>query len=59
MFLMDVYNKAELKPDAANKGRLLSLLRALPPDEPTKKKFVNDMTAYVHSHCIGGSKQEH
>jgi len=43
IFLMDVYNKAELKPDAATKGRLLTLLRSFPPEEPTKKKFVGEM----------------
>ncbi|KAJ9665010.1 hypothetical protein H2201_004874 [Coniosporium apollinis] len=46
LFLVDTYNKAELKPDAASKGRLLALLRAFPPDEPTKKRFVTDMIAW-------------
>lgn len=27
-------------------GRLLSVLRAFPPGEPTKKKFVNEMLAW-------------
>jgi len=47
MFLMDVYNKAEVKPDAASKGRLLTLLRAFPVGEPTKKRFVGEMIGYV------------
>lgn len=47
LFLLDVYNKAELKPDAASKGRLLTLLRAFPQDElPIKKKFVAEMVAW-------------
>lgn len=37
---MEVYDKAELKVDTANKARLLTLLRAFPPGEPAKKKFV-------------------
>lgn len=45
-FLMEVYNKAELKPDATNKARLLSLLRAFPCGEPTKKRFVADLIGY-------------
>lgn len=40
---MDIYNKAETKPDAASKGRLLTLLRSFPMNEPTKKRFVGEM----------------
>jgi len=47
MLLMDVYNKAEVQPDAASKGRLLTLLRAFPLGEPTKKRFVGETIAYV------------
>lgn len=43
---MDIYQKAELKPDTANKARLLSLLRAFPPNEPGKKKFVAGMVEW-------------
>ncbi|KXT14468.1 hypothetical protein AC579_4798 [Pseudocercospora musae] len=39
-YLIDIYQKSELKPDTANKARLLSLLRAFPLNEPGKKKFV-------------------
>jgi hypothetical protein len=46
IFLLDVYNKGEVKPDASSKGKLLSLLRAFPKDEPTRKKFVNEMIAW-------------
>ncbi len=43
LFLMEVYNKAELKPDAGNKGKLLSLLRQFPSDEPSRKRFVQEV----------------
>lgn len=43
IFLMEVYNKAQFKPDVANKARLLSLLRTFPPQEPTKKRFVGEI----------------
>jgi len=46
LFLLDVYNKAELKPDGASKGRVLTLLRGFPADEPTKKKFVGEMIGW-------------
>ncbi|KAF2868301.1 hypothetical protein BDV95DRAFT_579552 [Massariosphaeria phaeospora] len=46
IFLLDVYNKGEVAPDAASKGKLLSLLRAFPKDEPTRKKVVNEMVAW-------------
>jgi golgi to ER traffic protein 4 len=43
--LVDVYDQAELEPDAASRGRLLALLRLFSPDEPTRKKFITDMIA--------------
>jgi len=43
MFLLDVYTKAELKPDVTSKARVLSLLRAFPAGEPTRKRFISDM----------------
>lgn len=43
LFLVDVLTKAEIRPDAATKGKLLSLLRSFPPEEPTKKRFVSEM----------------
>ncbi|CAO2649566.1 Nn.00g069510.m01.CDS01 [Neocucurbitaria sp. VM-36] len=46
IFLLDVFNKGEVKPDASSKGKLMSLLRAFPKDEPTKKKFVGEMIAW-------------
>lgn len=44
---MDVYKQAELKPDAANKGKLLTLLRLFDDEEPTRKKFIGEMIGYV------------
>ncbi|OQO04766.1 hypothetical protein B0A48_09690 [Cryoendolithus antarcticus] len=46
VYLIEVYNKAELKPDVANKARLLGLLRAFPPNEPAKKKFVGGVVEW-------------
>ncbi|KAF2404735.1 DUF410-domain-containing protein [Trichodelitschia bisporula] len=46
LFLLDVYAKAEAKPDAAHKARLLSLLRAFPKREPTRKRVISEMIAW-------------
>jgi len=46
LFLLDTYNKAEIKPDAASKARLLALLRAFPRGEPTRKRFVAEMMGW-------------
>lgn len=46
-YLVDVFEKAERSVDAENKGKLLSILRAFPPEEPTKKKFVDEMIAWT------------
>lgn len=43
LLLLDVWNKAAVKPDVETKGKALGLLRAFPKDEPTRKKFVNEM----------------
>ncbi|KIW09569.1 uncharacterized protein PV09_00442 [Verruconis gallopava] len=40
VFLLEVYNKAEIKPDAASKARIFSLLRLFAPGEPTRKKVI-------------------
>ena len=45
-YLIEVYQKAELKPDTANKAQLLGLLRAFPPNEPAKKKFVGGIVEW-------------
>lgn len=46
MNLMEVYNKAELKPDVTSKARLLGLLRSFPPGEPTRKRFAGEIVGY-------------
>ena len=54
MYLMDVYNKSEIKVDAESKGRLLRLMRAFPRGEPTRKRFISEASTYVqdcHQHC--------
>jgi len=45
-YLVDVFGKAERGVDAENKGKLLAILRAFPPEEPTKRKFVDEMIAW-------------
>lgn len=47
LFLIETYKQAELKPDAMNKGKLLTLLRLFDAEEPTRKKFIGEMIAYV------------
>ncbi|KAL3427095.1 Golgi to ER traffic protein 4 [Phlyctema vagabunda] len=46
LFLVDVYKQAELKPDSANKGKLLTLLRLFDSEEPTRKKFISEMIVW-------------
>ena len=43
LFMIDVYKQAELKPDSANKGKLLTLLRLFDSQEPTRKRFITEM----------------
>ncbi|KAL9075116.1 MAG: hypothetical protein Q9161_001801 [Pseudevernia consocians] len=45
-FLVEVLGKAEKGCDTGEKGKLLTLLRAFPPNEPTKKRFVSEMVAW-------------
>jgi hypothetical protein len=59
IFLVDVYSKAELKPDPESRARMVELLRAFPSGEPTRKRFVGDLIGYVDSlkafpHALGG-----
>jgi hypothetical protein len=43
LFLIEVYKQAELKPNATNKGKLLTLLRLFDSEEPTRKKYIGEM----------------
>lgn len=45
--MIEVYNKAELKPDAESRARILSILRAFPKGEPMKKRFVGEAIAWT------------
>ncbi|OAA40314.1 putative protein family UPF0363 [Metarhizium rileyi] len=46
IMLVDVYKQAELTPDSASKGRLLTCLRLFDGEEPTRKKFITEMLAW-------------
>ncbi|KFZ03632.1 hypothetical protein V502_10790 [Pseudogymnoascus sp. VKM F-4520 (FW-2644)] len=62
IFLVDVYKQAELVPDAANKGKLLTLLRLFDPEEPTRKKFITEMigwSAKFGSYAAGEPELHH
>jgi hypothetical protein len=52
IYLAEVYKQAELKPDANNKGRLLTLLRLFDSEEPTRKKFIGETIGYVESNTL-------
>ena len=47
LMLLDVYSKGEIGVTAESKGKLLTLLRAFPPDEPTRKRFVGEMVGWT------------
>jgi hypothetical protein len=47
LLLVDVFEKAEMKPDAGSKGKLLACLRLFDKEEPTRKKFIGAMLGYV------------
>jgi len=46
LMMVDVYKQAELKPDSASKGRLLTCLRLFAPEEPTRKTFIGEMMGW-------------
>ncbi|KAL9135252.1 MAG: hypothetical protein Q9175_003553 [Cornicularia normoerica] len=45
-FFVEVLGKAEKGCGTGEKGKLLTLLRAFPSNEPTKKRFVSEMIAW-------------
>jgi hypothetical protein len=47
LFLIDVFTKAGTKPDAASKAKVISLMRAFPAGEPTRKRFINEVVAWT------------
>jgi golgi to ER traffic protein 4 len=46
MLLNDVYNKGEWECNEANKNRLVEILKAFPREEPTRKRFVQEMIGW-------------
>ncbi len=46
MLVNDVYIKGEFALDQQNKSRLFDILRAFPPSEPTRKRFISDMVSW-------------
>ncbi|KAK6952239.1 hypothetical protein Daesc_006773 [Daldinia eschscholtzii] len=46
VLLVDTYKQAELKPDAVNKGRLLTCLRLFDSEEPTRKKYIGEIITW-------------
>jgi len=43
VLLVETYKQAELKPDSANKSRLLTCLRLFDSEEPTRKKYIGEI----------------
>ena len=43
VLLVDTYKQAELKPDSASKGKLLTCLRLFGSGEPTRKKYIGEI----------------
>ncbi|KAI2641863.1 DUF410-domain-containing protein [Hypomontagnella submonticulosa] len=46
VLLVDTYKQAELKPDSATKGKLLTCLRLFDSEEPTRKKYIGEMISW-------------
>ncbi|KAI1410918.1 DUF410-domain-containing protein [Hypoxylon sp. FL1857] len=46
VLLVETYKQAELKPDSATKGKLLTCLRLFNSEEPTRKKFIGEMISW-------------
>ncbi|KFA61262.1 hypothetical protein S40285_05518 [Stachybotrys chlorohalonatus IBT 40285] len=46
VMMVDVYKQAELKPDSATKGKLLTCLRLFDAEEPTRKKFITELMGW-------------
>ncbi|KAI0122883.1 hypothetical protein BJ170DRAFT_116101 [Xylariales sp. AK1849] len=46
VLLVDTYKQAELKPDSASKGKLLTCLRLFDAEEPTRKKYIGEIITW-------------
>ncbi|KAF8472445.1 hypothetical protein BDZ91DRAFT_715089 [Kalaharituber pfeilii] len=44
--LLEVYQTAELKPDATTKARIFTLLSLIPLEEPSRKRFIKEAVAW-------------
>lgn len=56
--LTDVYIKASWPVDDANKTRVIEILKAFPPNEPTRKRFIAELGNWTTKESIEGSNPE-
>jgi len=56
--LTDVYIKAQWPVNRENKDRILEVLKAFPPGEPTRKRFVQELGNWMTKEEIEGSNSE-
>jgi len=47
LLLIEVYKAAQLAPDAVSKSRLIELITIMPPEEPSRKRFINEIVAWT------------
>ncbi|TGJ86510.1 hypothetical protein E0Z10_g2220 [Xylaria hypoxylon] len=52
VLLVDTYKQAELKPDPATKGKLLTCLRLFGSEEPTRKKYIGEIIAKSYGNVL-------
>ncbi|KAI9762323.1 MAG: imidazoleglycerol-phosphate dehydratase [Chaenotheca gracillima] len=46
LLLIEAYKNAELKPDSDNKNKITTLLRLFSPEEPSRKRFINELSGW-------------
>lgn len=56
--LTDVYIKAQWPVNRDNKDRILEVLKAFPPGEPTRKRFVQELGNWMTKEEIEGSNSQ-
>jgi len=47
LLLVEVYKTARLAPDAVSKSRLIELITIIPPEEPSRKRFINESIVWT------------
>lgn len=52
LFLLEVYNLSSQPCDSASKGRLLTLLRTFSPEEPSRKRFINEAIGWSSKNSV-------